>query len=143
MDSAPSSNETTGLSLPPPVEAEQLPMSDGATEAGPAAAEQAVASPEVAAARGQTAAAAAPAVPLPLPTPQPAGSIPQDDSTPLSQATLSALDDPDLIEKEWVNKAKQIVERTRNDPHQQSEELTLVKADYIKQRYGKTIKLSK
>jgi hypothetical protein len=46
-----------------------------------------------------------------------------------------------MIEKEWVERAKQVVERTRNDPYRQSEELTAVKADYLKKRYNKTIKL--
>lgn len=50
-------------------------------------------------------------------------------------------DDGDLIEKEWVEKAKAIVERTRNNPYQQSEELTEVKADYMKRRYDKALKV--
>ena len=50
-------------------------------------------------------------------------------------------DDGDLIEKEWVNKAKKIVESFREDPHRQSKELTLFKADYMQKRYNKTIKL--
>jgi hypothetical protein len=52
-----------------------------------------------------------------------------------------ASDDADLIEKEWINKAKQIVEQTRDDPYKQSEELTVFKADYMKKRYNRTIKL--
>lgn len=50
-------------------------------------------------------------------------------------------EDTDLIEKEWVEKAKQIVERTRDDPYEQSKELTLFKADYMKKRYNRTIKI--
>ncbi|MDB5168653.1 MAG: hypothetical protein JWO41_9 [Candidatus Saccharibacteria bacterium] len=49
--------------------------------------------------------------------------------------------DTDLIEKEWVSKAKQIVERTREDPHQQSKQLNGLRADYLQQRYSKEIKL--
>lgn len=49
-------------------------------------------------------------------------------------------DDNDLIEKEWVSKAKHIIDKTKSDPHIQSNELTLFKADYIKKRYNKTIK---
>lgn len=52
-------------------------------------------------------------------------------------------DDGDLIEKEWVNKAKQIVENNRDDPYKQSEELNVVKADYMKQRYNRNIKIDK
>jgi general stress protein 26 len=50
--------------------------------------------------------------------------------------------DKDLIEKEWVNKAKAIVERTQEDPYKQSEDLTVLKADYMKKQFNKTIKLS-
>lgn len=64
-----------------------------------------------------------------------------DDNATTSTTKQPLLEDSDLIEKEWVNKAKRIVENTRNDPHKQSEELTLMKADYMKQHYGKTIKL--
>lgn len=55
-------------------------------------------------------------------------------------SSLSA-DDLDLIEKEWVKKAKEIVEATHNDPHLQSDQLSKVKADYIKKRYGKDVKV--
>jgi hypothetical protein len=51
-------------------------------------------------------------------------------------------DDQDLIEKEWVSKAKQIVEKTRNDPYQQSQELTVFKSEYMQKRYNKSIKMS-
>ena len=50
-------------------------------------------------------------------------------------------DDADVIEKEWVEKAKDIVAKTKSDPHQQSVELTNFKHDYMKKRYGKEIKL--
>ena len=62
-------------------------------------------------------------------------------STTNSVVSLLA-DDSDLIEKEWVNKAKQIIERTSEDPHQESQQLTDLKADYMKKRYNKTIKPS-
>jgi len=51
-------------------------------------------------------------------------------------------EDNDLIEKEWVDKAKQIVEHTKQDPHQQSKEMNTMKADYLKKRYNKDLKLS-
>ncbi len=50
-------------------------------------------------------------------------------------------DDVDLIEKEWVEKAKHIVAITIGDPYQQNKQLSKVKADYIKKRYNKIIKL--
>lgn len=51
-------------------------------------------------------------------------------------------DDTDLIEKEWVDKAKEIVEQTAHDPHLQNQELTKVKVDYLKKRYNKDLKIT-
>ena len=51
-------------------------------------------------------------------------------------------DDIDIIEKEWVDKAKAIVEKTKADPHQQSTEVNALKADYLKKRYGKDVKVT-
>lgn len=45
----------------------------------------------------------------------------------------------DLIEKEWVVKAKKIVAETRNDPYRQEEAVTKLQIDYIKKRYGKEL----
>ena len=53
-----------------------------------------------------------------------------------------AADDSDLIEKEWVDKAKKIIDQTRDNPYEQSKEITVFKADYMKKRYNKSIKLS-
>ncbi len=58
-----------------------------------------------------------------------------------SDTTMIA-DDADLIEKEWVAKAKQIIDHTKNDPRTQSTELSMVKAEYVKKRYNKDIKTS-
>ncbi len=51
-------------------------------------------------------------------------------------------EDTDLIEKEWVERAKRIVEHTKNDPHEQTKEMSAMKADYLKKRYNKDFKLS-
>lgn len=104
----------------------------------PAAAPERVAQPGQAAPATSVAPVAIPAAPPVMPPTPPAPSPTSSAPT----ASLSASDDTDLIEKEWVDKAKAIVERTRNDPYKQSEELTMVKADYMKKRYNKTIKLS-
>lgn len=47
--------------------------------------------------------------------------------------------DTELIEKEWVVKAKQIIESTGQDPYLQQEEISKMKADYVKKRYNKDI----
>lgn len=58
-----------------------------------------------------------------------------------SQAPSTGLQaqDADLIEKEWVERAKAIVAHTRNDPYKQKSEMSKVKADYLKKRFDKTI----
>ncbi len=64
-------------------------------------------------------------------------------SVPMSTGIMPLIaDDADLIEKEWVEKAKQIVDSTKHDPYRQNKELTRVKADYLKKRYNKDIKLN-
>ena len=73
---------------------------------------------------------------------QPAADASAEDS--LAQSLVASIvDDGDLIEKEWVVKAKQIVLANRNDPHRQSEEMMIFRANYMKKRFGKDIKLSK
>jgi len=51
-------------------------------------------------------------------------------------------EDNDLIEKEWVDKAKKIVEHTSTNPYEQQKALNLVKSEYLKKRYNKDIKTS-
>ena len=51
-------------------------------------------------------------------------------------------EDLDLIEKIWVQKAKQIVDSTQGDPHVQNEQLNKMKVEYIKKRYDKDIRSS-
>lgn len=63
-----------------------------------------------------------------------------DPADPTAGAMIA--DDVDLIEKEWVTKAKAIVDNTKDDPHRQNKELNKVKADYIKKRYNKDIRIS-
>ena len=50
-------------------------------------------------------------------------------------------DDPSLDE-EWIAKAKEIVDRTRTDPFVQSKEISKFKADYLKVRHNRTVKLA-
>lgn len=74
-------------------------------------------------------------------------ALPVSDAGSTGQAKLSAdsptiAEDVDLIEKEWVAKAKAIVARTTQDPNLQSKELSKYKADYLKTRFNKDIKAS-
>ena len=47
--------------------------------------------------------------------------------------------DEDLIEKEWVDKAKQIIEQTRDDPHARTQKVNELQRDYLQKRYGKVV----
>jgi hypothetical protein len=79
------------------------------------------------------------------------GTIPAGSTTDPSAATMPpqtvdnnstvnvAAEDSDLIEKEWVNKAKTIVENTRFDPYLQNQKLSELRQEYLQKRYGKTI----
>jgi hypothetical protein len=59
----------------------------------------------------------------------------------VSGSSMPAIaDDADLIEKEWVEKAKEIVAKTHQDPYLQNQEMNKVKADYLKKRYNKDLK---
>lgn len=65
-----------------------------------------------------------------------AGSIPSEHGNNPELA-----EDVDLIEKEWVDKAKAIVNHTKDDPYNQNKEINKMKADYIKKRYNKDIQV--
>lgn len=137
----PSSNERTGLNLPSPMN-EQAPVQPDNAETPKTLPEATPIASEKAPVHSQPAAA----MPAPLPLPAAAGAgqfAATNDVSNTTQLSLPAVaDDSDLIEKEWVNKAKQIVEHNRDDPYKQSKEITVFKADYMKKRYNKTIKLS-
>lgn len=87
-------------------------------------------------AQAQAAAAAQP-VPISLPTPVPVAA---DDAAAVASDDLPAVAaDDDLIEKEWVDKAKQIISDTRDDPARREKEVGRLQADYLKKRYGKQL----
>ena len=61
---------------------------------------------------------------------------------PVNSAAPAIADDGDLIEQEWVIKAKLLVMRTSQDPYEQNKQLAAFRADYLQKRYNKTIKLN-
>jgi hypothetical protein len=64
-------------------------------------------------------------------------------ATVVSNTTISDIpmvaNDDDLIEKEWVDKAKKIVAETRDDPYRREEAVNILQVDYIKKRYGREL----
>ena len=74
-----------------------------------------------------------------LPTPVVAAP---DDTTQQSSAIDDnpiVAGDVDLIEKEWVDRAKKIIDQTKSDPHQREQQVNKLQIDYVKKRYGKDI----
>jgi hypothetical protein len=67
---------------------------------------------------------------------------PAVDTSQINISTPATASDSDLIEKEWVEKAKEIVEKTRSNPYQKQEELAKMKADYLKKRYNREVRPS-
>jgi hypothetical protein len=66
-----------------------------------------------------------------------------DDKTIVQPTTLDdspaiAADD-DLIEKEWVDKAKKIVSETKDNPRKREEDVSKLQIDYLAKRYGRKI----
>lgn len=75
--------------------------------------------------------------PVTLPAPVPvaddtATQVPADDSPAVAA-------DEDLIEKEWVDKAKKIISDTHDDPAAREKQVGRLQADYLKKRYGKEL----
>lgn len=50
-------------------------------------------------------------------------------------------DDVDVIEKEWVDRAKKIISLTSDDPYVETKEIGKLKATYMKKRFNKDIPL--
>lgn len=78
--------------------------------------------------------AALPVLPQPLPPVA-------DDTTASAVADDTPLvaGDEDLIEKEWVDRAKQIIEQTKDDPYRREQEVNKLQADYLRKRYGREL----
>lgn len=76
------------------------------------------------------------APPITIPT-----AIPQvaDNASATSDDTPIVANDDDLIEKEWVDKAKQIIAATKDDPYRREREVSKLQIEYIRRRYGREI----
>lgn len=103
-----------------------------------------IASPEQARVVEQLAADHAGHKPLPAP-PTPVVSQPQvapQPTTPsnaISTANPTSASDGNLIEKEWIDKVKQVINSTADDPHAQQREVSRLMADYVLKRTGRKI----
>lgn len=75
-----------------------------------------------------------PITPMPqvVPAPSTKAAVPADDLPVIAN-------DDDLIEKEWVDKAKKIIAETKDDPYKREREVSRLQADYLRKRYGKEL----
>lgn len=124
--------------LPTPIE---YTPSSPTPERPPASPERAEPTPERSQEQQQNAMPAAPAPnvqPVQLPTPVPTQSTTDDQATSQTDTPAVAADE-DLIEKEWVDKAKKIITETKDDPYAREREVGKLQADYLKKRYGKEL----
>ena len=75
---------------------------------------------------------AAPELPVPV-------SVTPTVNTVVSDGLPLVANDDDLIEQEWVKKAKEIIADTKDDPYRRELEVGKLQADYLKKRYGKEL----
>lgn len=60
---------------------------------------------------------------------------------PLAQSTHNpvAANDDDTIEKEWVDRAKQVIAQTKDNPYAREKAIAELQRDYLMKRYGRQI----
>lgn len=131
MEPSRGGSQFEGQNLPAPPELQ--PDNEAIAESLPARPEQAAKQPPQ---------PALPTVPDDIPVAdQPIiAASPQDTPTPIPTDPKAIASDTDHIEREWVDKVKNIVARTQDDPHLQKEQMSRIKAEYIQKRFNKTIK---
>ena len=75
--------------------------------------------------------------------PIPATSVAQpsvtDDATSPVFALPTVANDDDLIEKEWVDRAKRVLAETKDDPYRREQEVSRLQTDYLLKRYGRDL----
>lgn len=80
-------------------------------------------------------------LPPPVVLPQPPTPVDDSSQPGVADVPLVASDD-DLIEKEWVDKAKRIVSETKDDPYRREAEVGKLQVEYLRKRYGKELGMS-
>lgn len=138
--------QNTGENLPLPQPAQQEAPGLSTTEATPAPPAEIIAGRNEQTERrlGQRVetaaqAPAAPAASLPAPVPpivdDAVAKATQQSDDDLPQVAA----DDDLIEKEWVDKAKKVIADTRDDPYRREQEVKRLQVEYVRKRYGREI----
>ncbi len=76
-----------------------------------------------------------PTIPVPAPVPTQVVQVAEDGP---AGYPISANDD-DNIEREWVDRAKQIILQTKDDPRAREKAIGALQRDYLEKRYGKKL----
>ncbi len=71
-------------------------------------------------------------LPTPVVTSTTGAATQGDDDLPTNK-------DEDLIEKVWVEKAKKIISQTKDDPYKREENVTDLKVNYLRKRFGREL----
>lgn len=106
-------------------------------EVGPIGGQERFEQAAEAGARAADAAASATTQAVPVQQATPVQIQPQQQAPPSGTPLVAA--DEDLIEKEWVDKAKEIIQETKDDPHARTIRVNELKRDYLQKRYGKVL----
>lgn len=121
------------LPMPPALNGERVPVlpapeagiETGAERREQTADAQAAAADAAGIASGATPIVIDPVVPVP--------------SAASAASPLIATLDEDVIEKEWVDKAKEIVAATAGDPHLRSDQVSALQKEYLEKRFNKEL----
>jgi hypothetical protein len=127
-------NQTPSFEIPKSHEA--APLYSGSAEVDPSLAiegtREILPSPHAQSPQQQAPTVVAPIPSLPLQVAQQTGTQPSQDSHLIA-------DDADVMEKEWVDRAKKIISLTSHDPYLEAVELGKLKSTYIKKRFDKDL----
>lgn len=76
-------------------------------------------------------------LPVPVVAPLPPPSSTSDSDVAVTGDNPIVAADDDLIEREWVDRAKKIIQQTKDDPYRREQEISRLQVDYLRKRYGK------
>ncbi len=138
------STNNGGIELPPPVPEQSTTPALSGEVSNSAPETLSAPSPEMASNNNGPLAGsiAPPPTIIDLPGATPPLQTPPTTALDNSSSGATPKSNKDLIDKEWVDKAKAIVERTKDNPYQQSNDLNLLKAEFMKKQYNKTLKIA-
>lgn len=78
----------------------------------------------------------------PAAVPMPAQPVDNNATAPQQQQSTAGpliAADEDLIEKEWVDRAKEIIEQTPDDPYTRNERVGQLQRDYLQKRWNRVV----